>query len=108
MEEEDLKNWKDIPCTVEVDIECPKELHDDHNECPLAAERLIVGKVEKLIPNRDDKIKYVVNHRTLKCYESHGIRVTKVHRGIQYRERPWMGKYIRTAANNDFEKNSSN
>ena len=95
---------------MEVDLEYPKELHDAHNEYPLAAERLIVGKVEKLVPNLNDKNKYVVNHRTLKCYVKHGIKVTKVHRGIRYQERPWMKKYIslntnlRAAAKNDFEK----
>ncbi len=94
MEEEDLRNWRNVPCTVEVDLEYPKELDDAHNEYPLAAERLVIGKVEKLIPNLDDKTKYVVNHRALKCYEKDGIKVTKVHRGIQYQERPWMGKHI--------------
>ena len=107
---EDLKNWRNVPCTVEVDLEYPKELHDAHNEYPLAAERLVVGNVEKLIPNLNDKTKYVVNHRTLKCYERHGIKATKVYRGIQYQERPWMKKYIslntnlRAAAKNDFVK----
>ncbi len=71
-----------------------KELHNAHNEYPLAAERLVVEKVERLIPNLSDKTKYVVNHRTLKCCERHGIRVTKVHRGKQCQERPSMGKYI--------------
>ena len=77
---------------------------------PLTAESIVVGKVEKLVLNLNDKTKYIVNHITLKCYESHGIKVTKVHRGIQYQERPWMKKYIslntnlRAAAKNDFEK----
>ncbi len=110
MEEEDLKNCRDIPCTVEVDLKYPKELHDAHNEYPLAAERLVIRKVEKLAPNLNNKTKYVVNHRTLKCYERHGIKVTKVHRGIQYQGKSWMRKYIdlntslRAAAKNDFEK----
>ena len=33
-----------------------KELHDANNEYPLAAETLVVGKVEKLIPNLSDKL----------------------------------------------------
>ena len=107
IEEEDLKNWRDIPCTVEVDIEYPNELHDAHNEYPLAAGRIVIGKVEKLVPNLNNKNKYIVNHMTLKCYEKHGIKVTKVHRGIRYQEKPWMKKYIslntnlRAAAKND-------
>jgi hypothetical protein len=110
MEEKELSNWRDIPCTVEVDLEYSKELHDAHNEYPLAAEKLVINKVEKLIPNLNDKTKYVVNHRALKCYENHGIRVTKVHRGIQYQEKPSMRKYIdlntklRASAKNAFEK----
>ncbi len=110
MEEKELDNWRDIPCTVEVDLVYSKELHDAHNEYPFAAERLVVGKVEKLIPNLSDKTKYVVNHRTLKCCERHGIKVTKVHREIKYQERPWMKKYInlntnlRAAAKTVFEK----
>ncbi len=50
MEEKELDNWRNVPCTVEVDLEYPKELHDAHNEYPLAAERLVIGKVEKLVP----------------------------------------------------------
>ena len=110
MEEEELNNWRNVPCTVEVHLEYPKELHDAHNEYRIAAEKLVVGKVEKLIPNLNDKTKYVGNHRALKCYEKHGIKVTKVHRGIKYQERSWMKEYIdlntklRATAKNDFEK----
>ena len=40
MTEEDLRNWRNIPCILEVDLEYPKELHDLHNDYPLAAEKL--------------------------------------------------------------------
>ena len=46
----------------------PEELHDAHNEYPLAAMRIVTGRVEKLVFNLNNKTKYVVNHRTLKCY----------------------------------------
>jgi hypothetical protein len=110
MEKEELEDWREIPCTVEVDLEYPKELYDLHNEYPLAAERLMIGKVQKLVPNLMDKEKYVVNHHTLKCYEKHGLVITKIHRGIKYKESPWMGTYInkntelRAKATNDFER----
>ncbi len=55
MEEKELGNWRNVPCTVEVDLEYPKELHNAHNEYPLTAERLVVGKVEKLIPSLTKK-----------------------------------------------------
>ena len=47
MTEKDLENWKNHPCILEVDLEYPEDLHDLHNEYPLAAERLKVGNVEK-------------------------------------------------------------
>ena len=57
MNEEDLNNWRNIPCILEVDLEYPQELHDLHNDYPLAPERKPIGKVEKLIPNLNDKEK---------------------------------------------------
>ncbi len=32
---DELTNWRDIPCELEVDIEYPDELHDLHNDMPL-------------------------------------------------------------------------
>ena len=40
----DFKNWRDIPCILEVDLEYPENLHDLHNNYPLAPERLIINK----------------------------------------------------------------
>ena len=108
--EEDFKNWKNIPCILEVNLEYPNHLHDLHNDYPLAPERLVVNKVEKLIPNLNNKEKYVVHHKTLKLYESLGLKITKIHRGITFKESAWLKPYIdlntnlRSKANNDFEK----
>ncbi len=66
MSEEELKDWRSKPCILEVDLEYPKELHDLHNEYPLAPERLLIDKVEKLVPNLNDKTKYVLHHEDLK------------------------------------------
>ena len=43
MDEKELENWKNIPCILEVDLEYPKDLHDLHNDYPLAPERLKIG-----------------------------------------------------------------
>ena len=51
----ELESWEKEPCILEVDLEYPKELHDLHNDYPLAPERLKKGGVEKLIPNLSDK-----------------------------------------------------
>ena len=110
MTEDELTNWKDIPCILEVDLEYPKELHDAHNDYPLAPERLTVDKVEKLIPNLNDKVQYVLHYENLKLYESLGLKTTKIHRGIKFEESPWLKEYIdlntslRAQASNSFEK----
>ena len=110
MKEEELKNWESKPCILEVDLEYPKELHDKHNEYPLAPERLLVGKVEKLVPNLNDKTKYVLHHENLKFYLRQGLRLTKIHRGVTFEEKDFMKKYIdlntnmRKKGTTDFEK----
>ena len=110
MKKEELKNWKSMPCILEVDLTYPEKLHDLHNDYPLAPERLTVNKVEKLIPNLNDKTKYVIHHETLKLYLSLGLKLTKIHRGIKFEESAWLKPYIdlntnlRAKATNDFEK----
>ena len=61
MKEKDLDNWEKFSCILEVDLEYPKELHDLHNDYPLAPERITVNRVEKLIPNLADKKKYILH-----------------------------------------------
>ena len=71
---------------------------------------LIINKVPKLVPNLNNKTKYVAHYRAIKLYERLGLKITKIHRGIKFTERDWMKEYIdlntklRTAATNDFEK----
>ena len=110
MTKEELENWRSYPCVLEVDLEYSKELHDLHNEYPLAPERLMINKVEKLIPNLNDKKRYVIHYESLKQYESLGLKITHIHRGIKFEESDWMKQYIdlntnlRAKAKNDFEK----
>ena len=62
--------------------------------------------MEKLIPNLWDKKKYIIHHENLKLYEELGLKIKKIHRGIKFREEPWMKLNTRLRANgkNDFEK----
>ena len=113
MAQEELQDWKGFSCILEVDLEYPEEFHDLHNEYPLAPERLEINKVEKLIPNLKNKTSYVLHYENLKLYESLGLKITRIHRGIQFEESPWLKPYIelntnlRAKAKNEFERTFS-
>ena len=47
MESDELENWRNQSCIMEVELVYPKRLHDWHNDYPLAPERLEVNRVEK-------------------------------------------------------------
>jgi hypothetical protein len=100
---------------LEVDLEYPKELHDVHNDYPLALEKLKVSSdmlspyytrliedlnmtntttVTKLVPNLNDKSHYVIHYRNLKQYLSLGLRLTKIHKVLGFDQSPWLKSYI--------------
>ena len=115
---------------LEVDLEYPKELHDLHNDYPLAAEKIKVtenmlspycqkiaeqfgvkiGLVEKLVPTLFNKERYVLHYRNLQLYMSLGLKLTKIHRALEFDQSPWLKSYIdfntkkRAEAKNSFEK----
>ena len=101
-----------------------------HNDYPLAPEKLAVssdmlskyckkiadkyeikvGDVKKLIPNLGNKTNYVVHYRNLQLYLSLGMKLTKIHKVLKFKQSDRMKKYIdfntekRMNAVNDFEK----
>ena len=115
-------------CILEVDLEYPDELHDMHNDYPLAPESMVVQDewlspyqkqilgtqklppVRKLVLNLRSKTKYVVHYRNLQLYLSLGLRLKKIHRVLAFDQSPWMEPYIRMntelrkQATSDFEK----
>ena len=82
---------------LEVDLKYANELHDLHNDYPLAPEKLTVtndilsnyctsiadrydikvGDVKKLLPNLGNKNKYVLHYRNLQLYLSLGMKTNK-------------------------------
>ena len=110
MGNDEIKLWEKYQCILEVDLEYPTDLHKKHNDYPLALESLKINEIVKLIPNLKNKDKYVIYYKNLKLYRDLGLKITKIHRGIKFKERNWLKQYIdlntdlRTKANNDFEK----
>ena len=116
--------------TLEVDLEYPASLHAEHNDYPLAPEKLKVEKhwmspyqqnliqelgvtsftCEKLVPSLMPKTRYVLHHRNLQLYLQLGMRLSKVYKVLKFRQSPWMAPYIhkntelRTKATDDFSK----
>ena len=115
---------------LEVDLKYPKELHDLHNDYPLAPEKMKICPemlspyckqlsedlklgsvpVPKLVPNLNDKTKYIVHYSNLKLYLMLGMELTEICRVLVFQQSPWFSAYIdfnterRKHAMNDFEK----
>ena len=117
----DIKEWDendDFASILEVDLEYPNHLHDEHCDYPFAPENLHVmenmlsehqrdlhrhyyngkepssEKQAKLILNVKDKEKYVVRIKTLKFYVEKGLVVKKIHRVIEFQQRQWLKPWI--------------
>ena len=72
--------------------------------------KICSGNVHKLIPTLKDKKNYVLHEENLKLYLSLGLKLKKVHRVLEFDEKPWLKEYIdfntekRKEAKNSFEK----
>ena len=96
---------------LEVDLEYPRELHDLHNDYPVAPEKakvsknmlsryckriaekykISIGQVNKLIPTLKSKERH---YRNLQLYLDLGLNLTKVHRVLEFDQSPWHKQYI--------------
>ena len=115
---------------LEVDLEYPKDLHNLHSDYPLAPENMTVtedllsphtlklkeklnlkgASARKLVPNLFNKTRYVLHYQNLKQYIQLGMKLTKIHRGVEFSQCAWLKPYIdfntdmRKKAKNEFEK----
>ena len=71
---------------LEVDLEYPQSLHDEHNDYPLAPEHLTINGHKKLAPNLNDKEKYIVHIDNLQYYLSMGMKLKKIYRVVKFRQ----------------------
>ena len=69
-----------------------------------------INKCKKLVCNLHDKKKHVVHIKSLKQALSHGLKLKKIHRVIEFNQKAWLKPYIdmntelRKLAKNGFEK----
>lgn len=120
----------DTGYVLEVDLEYPADLHDQHNCYPLAPERMKVpysmmspycqrlheqlqvqgADAEKLVPNLYEKQNYIVHYRNLKFYLEMGLRIRRIHRVVAFKQQDWLKPYInfntekRKNATSEFDK----
>ena len=86
-----------------------KNLYKLHSDLPFLPERKKINKCSKLINTLHNK-KHIIHIRALKQALNHGLKLTKVHRVISFRQEAWLKPYIdmntklRTEAKNEFEK----
>ena len=113
--EDFIKNYdenSDEGYIFEVDVEYPRNLHKLHSNLPFLPERMKINKGSKFVCTAPDKENYVIHILALKQALNHGLKLTKVHRVIEFRQEAWLKPYIdmntelRKKTKNDFEKNS--
>ena len=81
-----------------------------HSDLAFLPERMKINKCTKLTCTIQNKENYVIHIRALKQAVNHGLKLTKVHRIIQFDQEAWLKPYIdmntdlRKDAKNDFEK----
>ena len=97
---------------LEVDVEYPAELHDNHNDLPFLPECIApaASSSKKLIPHLGKREHYVVHYVALKQALAHGLKLEKIHRVLKFNQSSWLKCYVefnnelRKQATNEFEK----
>ena len=119
-------------CIVQCDLEYPEYLHDNHVDFPLAPHKLKIKyndlsplaksiclkhnlkrttQTEKLMTTFYPKENYILHYKNLQLYVQLGIKVTRIHRGIKFKQAPIMKSYVdfnsmkRAQATNSFDTN---
>ena len=111
---------------LEVDLEYPSEIHDLHNCYPLAVESKFIltedlspynlqflkqhnekhTSAKKLVPDLNDKEKFVCSLKNLQFYINHGLKLKKIHRVLTANQEPFMKCFIDFNSNKRMEAKS--
>ena len=124
-----LSETSEVGYILEIDLEYLDELHNLHDDYPLAPNKInvtedmlsdyccnianeydiSVGGVKKIVPNFKKREKYTTHYKNLMIYMSLGLKLVKIHRIVKFNQSPWMKEYIdfntkkRINANNESE-----
>ena len=99
---------------LEVDLEYSKNLHYEHNDYPLAPEKIKIQKewlsnyclgianehnistetIKKLVTSLMDKNNYVIYYRNIQRCLDLGMKIKKIHRILKFKQKDWMKPYI--------------
>lgn len=119
----DIQTDADKGYMLKVDLEYPQELHDLHNDYPLAPETKMIAedllspyskklwrrlnpslpvpskeksrvKTPKLLITLEHKSNYVCHYRNLQLYLKLGMKLKKVHRILEFTQSPFLKEYI--------------
>ena len=109
-----ISEKSEIGYFLEVDLEYPDELYELCNDYVLAPEafavssgvlskyckeiadnyKIKVGDIKPLIPDLDNKTKHELHYRNRQFYLSLGMKLTKIHGVLKFKQSNWMKKHI--------------
>ena len=95
--EDFIKNYdenSDKGYILEVDVKYPEKIRMLHSDLAFLPERMKINKCTKLTCTIQNKENYVIHIRALKQAVNHGLKLTKVHRIIQFDQEAWLKPYI--------------
>lgn len=104
----DIGENDEVGFILEVDLDYPAHLHEQHNDLPFCAQRKVPpgSKHSKLLTTLEPKRNYIIHSQALKQAVEHGLVLVKIHRGMKFVQSKWLYGYIEK--NTTFRKNAQN
>ncbi|XP_072157587.1 uncharacterized protein [Bemisia tabaci] len=83
---------------LEVDLSYPEHLHHLHSDLPFCCENKVPprhgSKHVKLLTTLEPKNNYVIHYVALKQALEHGLEITRIHRALKFKQRPYLREFI--------------